>query len=56
MLQTKIDIQHDYINRIIGEDAAAVDELQNFMDAHKHLEGMAGPSENLQGDAKLLFD
>lgn len=56
LLQTKIDIQSDYVHRIIGEDAAAVDELQNFTDIHKHLEGLAGPTDNLQGDAKLLFD
>lgn len=56
LLQTMIDIQHDYIHRIIGEDAAAVDELQTFSDNHKLLEGHAGPHDNLTGDAKLLVD
>lgn len=56
LLQTKIDVQSDYISRIIGEDAAAVDELQTFKDGHKHLEALGGPTDNLQGDAKLIVD
>lgn len=47
LLQSKIDVQHDYIQRIIGEDAAAVDELQSYTDSHKLLEGIAGSTDGL---------
>lgn len=33
LLDSKIEVQSDHINRIIGEDAALVDELQSFTDA-----------------------
>lgn len=56
LLQSKIDVQHDYIHRIIGEDAAAVDELQTFTDSHKLLEGIAGFTDNLQGDGKIIME
>jgi hypothetical protein len=35
LLHCKIEVQEDYVQRIIGQDAAAVDELQSFNDGLK---------------------
>jgi hypothetical protein len=56
LLQAKVDVQHDYVSRIIGDEPLAVDELQNFKDSLKDLDGLHGSSENLQGDGKMLYE
>ena len=49
-------MHHDHINRIIGKDAALVDELQTYNDGLALLTPLAGSAENLSGDAKMLHE
>jgi hypothetical protein len=56
LLHSRVEVQNDHINRIMGKDAALVDELQTFNDGLALLTPLAGSSDNLSGDAKMLHE
>jgi len=58
LLHCKIEVQRDYLRRIIGdnEDAAAEDDLKTFEDNLNEIEKLCDHSETLQGDGKMLHE
>ena len=56
LLQTKSDVQKDYITRIIGDEPVALDELQNFEDSLKDLKIFNDSTSDLQNDGKMLYE
>lgn len=54
LLRSRIEVQQEHIHRIMGKDAALVDELQTYNDGVALLSPLASSVDNLSGDSKML--